>query len=92
MDYELGYQNMKANNAANNGAGGTVKNAFAGIAGLTAVTSGNRNTLYGSVFYHFDKSTEVYVAADMLNMDKGYGNVNGSSTQNELAVGMRTRF
>jgi predicted porin len=92
MDYELGYQNMKANNAANNGTGGTVKNAFASIAGLTAVTSGNRNTLYGSMFYHFDKTTEVYVAADFLNMDVGYGNVNGSATQTEVAVGMRTRF
>ena len=92
MDYELGYQNMKASNAANNGAGGTVKNAFASIAGLTAVTSGNRSTLYGSMFYHFDKSTEVYVAADMLKLDAGYGNVNGSDTQTEVAIGMRTRF
>lgn len=92
MDYELGYQNMKASNAANNGTGGTVKNAFASIVGLTAVTSGNRNTLYGSMFYHFDKSTEVYIAADLLNMDVGYGNVNGSATQTEVGIGMRTRF
>jgi predicted porin len=92
MDYELGYQNMKASNAANNGAGGTVKNAFASIAGLTAVTSGNRSTLYGSMFYHFDKSTEVYIAADYLKLDAGYGNVNGTDSQTEVAIGMRTRF
>lgn len=92
LDYELGYQNMKASNAANNGKGGTVKNAFASIAGLTAVTSGNRNTLYGSMFYHFDKSTEVYIAADFLKLDAGYGNVNGADTQTEVAVGLRTRF
>jgi predicted porin len=92
LDYELGYQNMKASNAANNGKGGTVKNAFANIAGLTAVTSGNRNTLYGSMFYHFDKSTEVYIAADFLKLDAGYGNVNGADTQTEVAVGLRTRF
>ena len=92
LDYELGYQNMKASNAANNGKGGTVKNAFASIAGLTAVTSGNRSTLYGSMFYHFDKSTEVYIAADYLKLDTGYGNVNGADTQTEVAIGLRTRF
>ncbi len=91
MDYEIGYQNMKADNAAVK-AGGTVKNAFAGIGGLTLVTSGNRNTLYGSMFYHLDKSTELYVAADYLKLDSGYGNVNGSDNQTEVGVGMRTRF
>jgi len=91
MDYELGYQNMKADNAAVK-AGGTVKNAFAGIGGLTLVTSGNRNTLYGSMFYHFDKQTELYVAADYLKLDAGYGNINGSDNQTEVGVGMRTRF
>lgn len=89
-DYELGYQNMKANNAALKG--GIVRNAFAEIGGLTTVGSGNRNTVYGSVFYHFDKSTDVYVAADYLKLDAGYGTINGSDSQTELAIGLRTRF
>lgn len=90
LDYELGYQNMKASNAALKG--GVVRNAFYEIGGLTAVGSGNRNTIYGSVFYHFDKSTEVYIAADYLKMDAGYGTIKGSDSQTEVAVGMRTRF
>lgn len=90
LDYELGYQNMKASNAALKG--GVVRNAFYEIGGLTAVGSGNRNTIYGSVFFHFDKSTEVYIAADYLKMDAGYGTVKGSDSQTEMAVGMRMRF
>ena len=92
MDYEIGYQNMKVDNAAVAKAGATVKNAFASITGTTVVTSGNRSTLYGSMFYHLDKSTELYVAADYLKLDAGYGNVNGSDSQTEVAVGLRTRF
>lgn len=93
MDYELGYQVMKAENAALSApVGGIVKNAFASIAGVTAVGTGNRATLYGSMFYHFDKSTEVYLAADYLTLDAGYGTVNGSNHQTEVGVGVRTRF
>lgn len=90
LDYELGYQNMKANNAALKS--GVVRNAFYEIGGLTTVGSGNRKTIYGSMFYHFDKSTEVYIAADYLKMDAGYGTIKGSDSQTEVAVGMRTRF
>jgi predicted porin len=90
MDYEFGYQNMKADNGALKS--GVVANAFASVAGLTAVGSGNRSTVYGSLFYHFDKSTEVYFAADYLKMDAGYGTVNGSDNQTEVAIGLRTRF
>lgn len=90
MDYELGYQNMKASNAALKS--GVVRNAFYEIGGLTTVGSGNRNTIYTSMFYHFDKSTELYIAADYLKMDTGYGSVKGSDSQTEVGVGMRTRF
>lgn len=90
MDYQLGYQVMKADNAALKS--GVVRNAFYEIGGLTTVGSGNRNTIYGSMFYHFDKSTEVYIAADYLKLDAGYGTVKGSDSQTEVGVGMRTRF
>ena len=93
MDYELGYQNMKANNAAVNG-GGNVLNAFANASTATATATGSRATLYASAFYHFDKVTEVYVAADYLKLKDGYkfGATNGFPSQSELAVGLRTRF
>lgn len=93
MDYELGYQNMKATNAAVNG-GGNVLNAFSNASAATATATGSRATLYASAFYHFDKITEVYVAADYLKLKDGYkfGATNGFPSQTELAVGLRTRF
>lgn len=92
-DYEIGYQNMKADHAAVNG-GGNVLNAYANASAATATATGSRATLYGSVFYHFDKITEVYVAADYLKLKDGYkvGVTNGAPSQTELAVGLRTRF
>ncbi len=93
LTYEIGYQDMKADHAAVNG-GGNVLNAFANASGATAVATGNRTTLYGSVFYHFDKITEVYFASDYLKLKDGYkfGATNGFQNQTEMAVGLRTRF
>jgi predicted porin len=93
LDYELGYQNMKANNAGVNGSG-NVLNAFANASAVKAVATGSRGTVYGSVFYHFDKITEVYVAADYLKLKDGYkfGATNGAPSQTEFGVGLRTRF
>jgi len=91
VDFELGYVNEKANHAAINGAGNVI-NAFKDSTGLTATASGTRSTAYASVFYHFDKITEVYLAGDSLKLKDGFGTVNGSKNQNELAVGLRTRF
>ncbi|MGS0756520.1 porin, partial [Roseateles sp. GG27B] len=56
--------------------------------------TGSRATLYASAFYHFDKITELYVAADYLKLKDGYkfGATNGSPNQTEFAVGMRTKF
>ncbi len=93
MSYELGYQVMKASNAAVN-SGGNVLNAFANASTAKAVATGSRSTLYGSVFYHWDKITEVYFAADYLKLNEGYkvAVTNGASSQTELALGLRTRF
>ena len=93
MDYELGYQNMKASNAAVNG-GGNVLNAFANASTAKATATGSRATLYASVFYHFDKITEVYIGADYLKLKDGYkvGSTNGFPSQTEVALGLRTRF
>jgi len=93
MDFELGYQNMKASNAAVNG-GGNVLNAYANASAATAVAAGSRATLYASAFYHFDKITEIYVAADYLKLKDGYkvAVTNGTASQAELGFGLRTRF
>ena len=93
MDYQLGYQVMKANNAAVN-SGGNVLNAFADASAAKATATGSRSTLYASAFYHFDKITEVYIAADYLKLKDGYkvGATNGFANQTEFALGLRTRF
>jgi predicted porin len=93
VDYELGYQDMRADKAAVNG-GGNVLNAFANASTAKATATGSRSTLYASAFYHFDKITEIYVAGDYLKLKDGYkfGATNGYPSQTELAVGLRTRF
>ena len=93
VDYQIGYQDMRAKNAAVN-AGGNVLNAFADASTAKAVATGSRSTLYASAFYHFDKITEVYIAADYLRLKDGYkvGATNGFANQTEFALGLRTRF
>ncbi|HJV94485.1 MAG TPA: porin [Albitalea sp.] len=93
MDYELGAQRMDASNAAVN-AGGNVLNAYANASTATATATGKKGTVYGSIFYHFDKSTEVYLAGDYMKLGGGYrvATANGFRSQTELAVGLRTRF
>jgi hypothetical protein len=56
--------------------------------------TGCRGTPCGSIFYHFDKITEVYLAADYLKLRDGYkfAPTNGSPSQTEVGVGLRTRL
>ncbi|WP_229218203.1 porin [Rugamonas apoptosis] len=93
LDYEAGWQTMNADNAAVNG-GGFVLNAYANTANATHSVTGKRKTLYGSVFYHFDKRTELYLALDRLTTDGGYlaAQANGFKSQSEAATGMRFKF
>jgi predicted porin len=91
VDFELGYQTMKANHAASKG--GNVIAAFKDSTGLSTTATGSRATTYASAFYHFDKATEVYLAGDRLSLKDGYGVVkDGGKSQTELAVGLRTKF
>jgi predicted porin len=94
FDYELGYVSIKANNAGYNGSGSSVLNPFANTSGVTAVGTGKRSTVFGSVFYHLSKRTELYAVADYLKLYDGYrvAGTNGFSNQTELGVGIRTRF
>jgi predicted porin len=93
MDYQIGYQSMQANDAAVNAAGTSVLNAYADASAATTTVSGSRNTLYGSVFYHLDKSTDVYVAADRLMLNDRYvAGINTQSTQTTFATGLRLKF
>ena len=96
LDYQVGYQLMSASRAGITGSGATanVLNAFADTSAITTVASGHRTTFYGSAFYHFDKQTEVYLAADRLSMTGGYRqkSANGFLDQTEFGTGLRLRF
>ncbi|RXZ38668.1 porin [Oxalobacteraceae bacterium CAVE-383] len=94
FDYELGYQVMKTSNGAYNADGTGTLNAFSDAATATATGSGKKSTLYGSMFYHLSKRTELYLAADYMKLTDGYrvASANGFKNQTEIAVGMRTRF
>lgn len=93
FDYELGWQTMNATNAAVND-NGYVLNAFAATDAAKATGTGKRKTWYGSVFYHFDKRTELYLAMDRLTTNGTYlaAQANGFKSSNEFAAGMRFRF
>ena len=92
-DYELGYQIFKAKNAGYASNGFTVR-AFTDTSGVKTAGRGDRKTLYGSVFYHFDRRTEAYLAADYLKTTDGYKDPGpkGRDTQSEVALGLRFRF
>jgi predicted porin len=93
FDYELGYQVMSASNAGLTGSG-YVQNAYSDASAITATASGDRATVYGSVFYHLDSVTEFYLAFDHLSTTDGYkaAQANGAMSQNELGLGMRFKF
>ncbi len=93
FDFELGYQIMSASNAGVNGSG-FVQNAYSDTSGIKATASGDRSTVYGSVFYHMDKSTEFYLAFDHLDTTDGYkaAQANGFKSADEVGLGMRFKF
>ena len=94
FDYELGYQEMKTNNGGYNAAGTNTLSAFANTSAVTKTGSGTKKTVYASAFYHLSKRTELYVAADRMNITNGYkvSGANGFPNQTEFGVGFRTRF
>lgn len=91
----MGYQTEKSKNAAFGKDGAVVGpiRAFNDGYGAATAVNGTRSTFYASVFYHFDKFTEVYLAGDSMKLkDASVLKSDGSKQQNELAVGLRTRF
>jgi predicted porin len=92
-DYEIGYQIFKAKNAGQNSAGNTLI-PYQDASGVKVTGTGDKKTLYGSVFFHFDRRTEAYLAADYMKLKDGYhlAVTNGHDSQTEVAVGLRFRF
>jgi predicted porin len=95
VSVEAGYQVLNVINAARN-AGGSTLNPFgnATATGVAATGTGDKKTFYGSVFYHFDRRAEVYLAGDYMWLSGGYrlASTNGADNQTEIATGIRFRF
>jgi predicted porin len=95
-DFELGYAHFKAENAGAQASGGVVvmRNPYQNTSAITAVQTGTKGTFYASAFYHFDRSTEVYVVADKMKTKDGWADPRsfGKTDQTEYGVGIRTRF
>lgn len=93
LDYEIGYQEIKVENAAV-GAAGNIPNPFAAMPGGALIATGKKKTLYASTFYHFNRFVEVYLAADYMKLSDGYhvAVANGFANQAEVGVGVRLRF
>jgi predicted porin len=94
LDYEIGYQQMRVKNAAYD-SDGNIPNANLGAFDPTSgLHNGFKETLYGSIFYHLSKRTEVYLAGDYMKLHGGYtvGSTFGANNQVELTTGIRTRF
>ena len=115
-DFSLGFQNISVNNAGfiGGGTGGINMLPFIAIAPnlsmLNAIpgnlASGHKNTLYGSIVYHWDRQTDFYVAGDSVRVTGGVsfpdaandgtnlsGNpAKGVGSEIELATGVRLKF
>lgn len=93
LEYDVGYQVITAKNAGVNGAG-NVLTPYADATNVKAVANGDKKTLYGSVFYHFDRRAELYLVADYMKLSDQYhlAVTNGHDKQTEVGVGVRVKF
>jgi predicted porin len=93
FDYELGWQDMFATNAAITGAGYTYV-AYKDASGATKAGTGSRMTTYGSIMYHPVPTIDVYLAADYLRTSGGYfaSQTHLYREAVEVASGFRWRF
>ena len=92
-DFQLGYAHFKADKAGVNSSG-FILNPYANTSSVTRGVTGTKGTVYASAFYHFDRSTEVYVVADKMKTKDGWADPRsfGHPDQTEYGIGVRTRF
>ena len=93
LDYEAGWQDIRAVNAGVNAAG-FVLTPYADASNVTATANGDKKTFYATMFYHFDKRVEGYLTMDQMRLTDGYklAVTNGHDSQTEVGVGLRMRF
>jgi predicted porin len=61
---------------------------------VTRTANGDKDTMYASMFYHFDRRAEIYLVADYMKLKDGYklAVTNGHDSQVEVGLGVRIRF
>ena len=102
-EFALGYQEMKGKHAGFGGSGKTL-NPFGNTAGVKTVADGAKDSLYGSIMYHWDRQLDLYVAADYFKTKQDWvvGDAQGNGlkfgkgqpfdNQTEFAIGGRFKF
>ena len=88
-EFALGYQEMKGKHAGFNGAGKII-NAFGNMAGVTSVGDGAKDSVYGSIMYHWYRQLDLYLATDYFKMKGDW--VVGDAQGNGLSYGKGQQF
>jgi len=93
FDYEVGWQDFYAHNAAFT-PGGFTFNPYQDASGATDAGSGSRMTVYGSIIYHPVPTIDIYLAGDYLRTTGEYiaSQANGHNNATEVATGVRWKF
>ncbi len=99
----LGYQKMTGKNSGFAGSGFTI-NPYGNTAGVKTTADGSKGTAYGSLMFQADRTLDLYLAMDYMNVNGGWmikdalgnGNKFGGTSQfkneTEVAVGARFKF
>jgi predicted porin len=92
-DFELGWQDFYAHNAALTGGGFTFI-PFRDASGAVATGTGTRMTTYASFMYHPIPNVDVYVAGDHLKTTGGYSasQAHHHDTADEVVTGVRYKW
>ena len=92
-DFELGWQDFFAKNAALTGAGYTFV-PFKDASAAVATGTGTRMTTYASFIYHPIPNVDVYIAGDHLKTTAGYSasQAHKHNTADEVVTGVRYKW
>lgn len=107
MTYEFGYVGVDFNNAAANGDGSVMRPFLSDTSDPVAnlangAGSGKMQTLFAGARYHFDKTTQLYLIVDRMNVGNGikingfydgqFGGAGKPRGQTEVLAGVSWRF
>jgi hypothetical protein len=105
MEYDIGFQEMNGDHAGYSTTGSHLTlSPFADTSLVTAFANGGKNTLYGSVIFHADKQTLVYLVSDYMRVKGGwrisdalgnggaFGASGAADSEVEVGIGAQYKF